>query len=113
MGGSSTDIDFMNLSNRPQGLDDGDDNTQLSQTEVLDYVNGSPTLALVHKSMGQTSSRWYIGGALPSDLADGDNDPWLDWLRMNHFLGWPTLGLCLRQHLVLRYRRHAANHQSI
>ena len=55
--GEAPTVDFMNLQNRPQGLDDGDDNTQLSQSEVVDYVNGSQVNLgeTHHKSMVQTS----------------------------------------------------------
>ena len=74
--GEAPTVDFMNLQNRPQGLDDGDDNTQLSQLEVVDYVNGSQV------NLGSASqvdgsdivTAGSFNGYLPTDLADGDND---------------------------------------
>ena len=39
--GEAPTVDFMNLQNRPSGLDDGDDKHPTDQTEVVDCVNGS------------------------------------------------------------------------
>ena len=74
--GEAPTVDFMNLQNRPQGLDDGDDNTQLDQTEVVDYVNGSQ-VNLGAASQVDGSNIVTAGDFdtyLPTDLADGDND---------------------------------------
>jgi hypothetical protein len=74
--GEAATVDFMNLQNRPPGLDDGDDNTQLSQTEVVDYVNGSQvnlgTASQVDGSDIITAGSF--NGYFPTDIADGDND---------------------------------------
>ena len=74
--GESPSVDFMSLQNRPQGLDDGDDNTQLSQTEVVDYVSGSQ-VNLGAASQVDGSDIVTAGsftGYLPTDVADGDAD---------------------------------------
>lgn len=74
--GNGQSVDFMDLSGRPQGLDDGDDDTQLLQTEVIDYVNGAQvnlgSASQVDGSDIVTADSFY--GYLPSDLVDGDAD---------------------------------------
>ena len=50
--------EWTNIQNRPNGLDDGDDDTQLSQSEVVGYVeNGSVNLA----NGSQVNSRNIVG----------------------------------------------------
>ena len=74
--GEAPTVDFMNLQNRPPGLDDGDDNTQLTQTEVVDYVTGAQVnlgaASQVDGSDIVTANSF--AGYLPADLADGDAD---------------------------------------
>ena len=50
--------EWTNIQNRPNGLDDGDDDTQLSQSEVVGYVeSGSVNLA----NGSQVNSRNIVG----------------------------------------------------
>ena len=64
------------IQNRPPGLDDGDDDTQLDQAGVLGYVDGSQ----VNLGSGSQVDGSAIVTAdsyasyLPGDLADGDSD---------------------------------------
>ena len=64
-----------------QLMSDGDDNTQLSQNDVVGYINGSQ-VNLGSGSQVDTSSiltesstlEWSKLNGIPSDLEDGDND---------------------------------------
>ena len=88
--GEAPTIDFTNLENHPSGLDDGDDNTQLSQTEVVDYVNGSQvnlaTGSQVDGSDVVTANSFL--GYLPTELADGDADTLRFGLRIGKIASW-------------------------
>jgi len=74
--GEEPTVDFMNLQNRPPGLDDGDDDTQLTQTEVVDYVSGSQVNLGADSQVDGSDIVTANGfaGYLPADLADGDAD---------------------------------------
>ena len=74
--GPQEPTNWTDIEERPPGLDDGDDDTQLTQAEVVDYVNGSQV------NLGAASQ---VDGAdivtagsfdsyLPADLSDGDAD---------------------------------------
>lgn len=74
--GPADQPDWYSIPNRPPGLDDGDDDTQLDQAGVLNYVNGSSvnlgTGSQVDSSDIVTASSFdsYLSG----ELTDGDND---------------------------------------
>ena len=74
--GTAPDVDFMGLSNRPPGLDDGDDDTQLDQQGVVNYVNGSQVnLGAASQVDGSDIvTADSFAGYLPADVADGDAD---------------------------------------
>ncbi len=74
--GPADQPDWYSIPNRPPGLDDGDDDTQLDQTGVLNYVNG----ASVNLGTGSQVNNSDIVTAdsfeayLSADITDGDND---------------------------------------
>lgn len=74
--GTAPTVDFMDVANRPPGLDDGDDDTQLDQQGVLGYVNGSQVNLGANSQVDGSdivTANSFVG-YLPSDLSDGDND---------------------------------------
>ena len=74
--GPADQPDWYSIPNRPPGLDDGDDDTQLDQAGVLGYVNGSQ----VDLGTGSTANGSTIVTAdsfdsyLSGELIDGDDD---------------------------------------
>ena len=79
----SSTLEWSQLNGVPSGLSDGDDNTQLSQSDVIGYINGSQVNlgtnsqvagANILTSSSTISVDWSNITSIPSDLADGDND---------------------------------------
>ena len=80
---STLSPNWSNIQNRPAGLDDGDDDTQLSSTEVVGYVEaGSVNLASGSTMDGNSllttadtlSTDWSNIQNRPAGLDDGDDD---------------------------------------
>ena len=72
--GSNTQ--WENIDGRPPGLDDGDDDTQLTQTEVVDYVNGSQVNLGASSQVDGSDivTADSFSSYLSSDILDGDAD---------------------------------------
>ena len=74
--GPADQPDWYSIPNRPSGLDDGDDDTQLDQAGVLNYIDGST----VNLGTGSQVDSANIVTAdsfdsyLATELTDGDND---------------------------------------
>ena len=80
--GTAPTVDFNNLDNIPEGLLDGDDDTQLDEQQVEDFItNGEIDLATNSKVGGSniltedSALDWNsLSATMPTDIADGDDD---------------------------------------
>jgi hypothetical protein len=71
-----TNTPWENIDGRPSGLDDGDDDTQLTQTQVVDYVNGAQVNLGAASQMDGSDivTADSFSSYLTSDILDGDAD---------------------------------------
>ena len=85
-----TAVDWSIITNRPAGLDDGDDDTQLSEAEVETFVtNAAINLATGSQVGGAdilTAVDWSIITNRPAGLDDGDDDTQLSEVEVETFV---------------------------
>ncbi|UXP30625.1 hypothetical protein N6H18_09685 [Reichenbachiella agarivorans] len=81
-----TGMDFAKLTNVPAGLADGDDNTQLTESEVDGYVSNNGYLTTETDPSVPASIKdgidWSELSGIPTDIADGDDNTQLSMVEI-------------------------------